>query len=283
MTDLAWALLRMAAFVLVLQAAGVALFRLTVARRLPASGAKLGAGARRLALAALVTVIAQCLIAPAHLGGDFSAVLDPTLGRLAFASSGAELLTRLAGIACLALGARPGAPPSRLPTIAGAALAVLSFVLSGHAAASRAWLLLTVLLLFHVAVVTWWFGALLPLYRAARLEAPAHMAMALEAFSRVALRLVPAIALAGIAMAALLLPDVASLWRPYGLLLLAKAALFAALMGLAAVNRLALTPRIAAGATAALGTLRGTVLTEYLLMVAALAATALMTGLYSPS
>jgi len=283
MTDLAWAALRIAAFVLVLQAAGVGLFRLTMARALPASGAPLGAVARRSALAALLIVIAQCLIEPAHLGGDFSAVLDPTLGRLAFATSGAELLTRLAGSACLALGAPPGAPPARLLTIAGVTLAVLSFVLTGHAAASRAWLPLTVLLLFHVAVVSWWLGALRVLYRAARLEAPAQMARALEAFSRVALRLVPAIALAGIAMAAVLLPDVASLWRPYGLLLLTKAALFAALMGLAAVNHLVLTPRIAAGTSAALETLRGTVLTEYLLMVAALAATALMTGLYSPS
>jgi len=283
MTDLAWALLRIAAFVLVLQAAGLGLFRLTVARGLPSSGAPLGAAARRIALAALVTVIAQCAIEPAHLGGDFSALLDPSLGRLAFTSSGAELLTRLAGAACLALGARPGAPPSRLLTIAGAALAVLSFGLTGHVAASRAWLPLSGLLLFHVAVVSWWLGALLALYRAARLEAPAHMAMALERFSRVALRLVPAIALAGIAIAAVLLPDAASLWRPYGLLLLTKAALFAALIGLAAVNHLVLTPRIAAGATAALETLRGTVLAEYLLMVAALAATALMTGLYSPS
>lgn len=283
MTDLVWALLRIAAFVLVLQAAGLGLFRLTLARLLPASAALLSADARRIAVAALLAVIAQGVIEPAHLGGEFSAVLDPALARLALASSGAALLARLAGVACLVLGARRAEAPSRPLTVAGVALAVSSFLLTGHAAASPAWPLLTALLFFHVAVAAWWFGALPALHRASRLEAPAQMAMALAAFSRVAVRLVPALALAGIAMAALLLPDLASLWRPYGLLLLTKAALFAALMGLAAINRLALTPRIAAGAGAALGTLRATVLTEYLLMVAALAATAVMTGLYSPS
>lgn len=283
MSDLAWALLRIVAFVLVLQAAGLGIFRLTLARLLPASGAMLDARARRIGIAALLTVIAQCLIEPAHLGGELSAVLDPALERLALTSSGAELLMRLVGVACLLLGARTAEPPSRALTVAGIVLAVFSFLLSGHAAASAAWPLLMVLLFFHVAVVTWWFGALLALRGASRLEAPAQMAGALAAFSRVAVWLVPAIALAGIAMAAVLLPDLASLWRPYGLLLLTKAALFAALMGLAAVNRLVLTPRIAAGDTASLEKLRGTVLTEYLLIGAALAATAVMTGLYSPS
>jgi putative copper resistance protein D len=283
MTDLVWALLRIAAFVLVLQAAGWGTFRLTVARLLPASGAAFGASARRTALAAFLAVGAQCLIEPAHLGGELSATLDPALARLALASSGASLLTRLAGAACLTLGARSAGAPARCLTIAGIALADLSFVWSGHAAANRAWPLLGALLLCHVAVVGWWFGALPPLHRAARLEAPAQMALALEAFSRLAVRLVPAVALAGIAMAAVLLPDFAALRRPYGLLLLVKAALFAALMGLAGINRLALTPRIAAGDATALATLRRTVLSEYLLMVAALAATAVMSGLYSPS
>lgn len=283
MTDLAWALLRIASFVLVLQAAGVAMFRLSLAPLLPASGAMLGAFAHRAALTALFAVAAQWIIDPAHLGGELSAVLDPALERLSLAASGAELATRLAGAACLALGAHPRGAPSRPLTLAGISLIVLSFVLSGHTAASPAWPLLTPLLFFHVTVVAWWFGALRPLHRAARLEAPAHMAVALAAFSRVALPLVPAIALAGLAMAVVLLPDLAALLRPYGLLLLTKAVLFAALMGLAAVNRLALTPRIAAGAPGALALLRGTLLTEYLLIAAALAATAVMSGLYSPS
>ncbi|HLY53435.1 MAG TPA: CopD family protein [Steroidobacteraceae bacterium] len=283
MTDLAWALLRIAAFVLVLQAAGLAAFRLTLARRLPVSGATFGASARRTAVAALATVVAQCLIEPAHLGGELSALLDPALARLALSTSGVGLLTRLAGAACLALGARTEGAPSRPVTIAGIALADLSFVWSGHVAESRAWPLLSALLLCHVSIVSWWLGALLPLHRAVRLEAPAQMAMALRAFSRVAVWLVPVIALAGSAMAAALLADFAALWRPYGLLLLAKAALFAALMGLAAVNRLVLVPRIAAADITATGALRATVLAEYLLIVAALAATALMTGLYSPS
>lgn len=284
MTDSAWLLLRIASFVLVLQAAGIAMFRLSPpAALLPASGAVLGALARRAAIAAVFAVVAASLIEPAHLGGEFPAVLDPGMERLSLASSGTELATRLAGVVCLALGARLGAASSRPLALVGIMLAVLSFVLTGHVAASPQRPLLTALLFFHVTVVAWWFGALLPFHRAARLEAPAQMASALAAFSHVAVRLVPTIALAGVAMAALLLPDLGALLQPYGLLLLTKTALFALLMGLAAVNRRALTARIADGSAAALAFLRGTLLAEYVLIIAVLAATAVMTGLYSPS
>jgi putative copper resistance protein D len=168
-------------------------------------------------------------------------------------------------------------------TLAGIALTALSFAYSGHVAAHPRWALLVPLLLVHVLIVTWWFGALWAFLRATRLESPLQLAAALGAFSRVAVWLVPAIALAGIAMAAVLLPDLAALRRPYGLLLFSKAGLFAALLGLAAVNRLVLVARIARGAGAALAALRATLTGEYLLIAATLAATAVMTGLYSPS
>jgi putative copper export protein len=283
MTDLAWVAVRIVSLVLALQAAGSALFVLTLAPLLPGSGAARATDTRRMALAALLALAAQCLIEPAHLAGELSGVLDPTLVRLALTTSGAEFATRLAGLLCLALGARAQGAPRRALSLAGIALALLSLLLSGHTAVHPARALLAPLLFFHVLIVAWWFGALRPLHGATRSESPAQLAAALGAFSRLAIWLVPAIALAGIAMAAVLLPDLAALRRPYGLLLLTKAAVFALLLGLAAVNRLSLSPRIARGQRAALATLRTTLGCEYLLIAAALAASAVMTGLYSPS
>jgi putative copper export protein len=283
MTDLAWVVVRIVSLVLALQAAGSALSRLTLAPLLPVSAAALTASTRRTAAAALLALAAQCLIEPAHLAGELSGMLDPALARLALSASGAEFATRLGGLICLALGARGEGAPLRSVTLAGIALTALSFLLSGHTSVHPLRALLAPLLFLHVLIVAWWFGALRPLHRATRLESQAQVAAVLGAFSRVAVWLVPAIALAGITMAAVLLPDLAALRRPYGLLLLAKAGLFAVLIGLAALNRLSLLPRIASGEGAALAALRATLSCEYLLIAAALAATAVMTGLYSPS
>jgi copper resistance protein D len=282
MIDIAWLVLRAVSFALTLQAAGMALFRVHLGRLAPHAAAVIAADSHRVAIAALLAVLAQCLMEPAHLAGDLSGLRDAQLLQLALASAGPELAARLAGLACLALAARR-AEPRALPSFAGVALAVLSFGLSGHVPRSGRAVLLVPLLLVHVASVAYWVGALWPLYRASRLEAASAVALLLAAFSRVAICWVPVIAVAGVAMAVGLLSGVAALIQPYGLLLLGKAGAFVLLLGLAAVNRLRLTPAIERGAAAALGTLRGTLLGEYLLLLAALAATAVMSGAYSPS
>jgi putative copper resistance protein D len=114
------------------------------------------------------------------------------------------------------------------------------------------------------------------------LEAPAAAARALAAFSAVAVWLVPLIAVAGLGMAVLLLPDVAALWRPYGLALLTKVTLFALLMALAALNRLRLTPAFARGEASAAAALRRSIALEYVLICVVFAVTAVMTGSFSP-
>lgn len=282
MIDVAWLVLRAVSFALTLQAAGMALFRVQLGRLAPHAAAAVAADSRRVALAALLAVLAQCLMEPTHLAGDMSGLGDAQLLQLALGSSGPELAARLAGLVCLALAARRAAP-STLLSVAGVALAVLSFALSGHVPRSGRAVLLVPVLLVHVSIVAYWVGALWPLYRASRLEPASAVARLLTAFSRVAIWWVPVIAVAGVAMAVGLLSGLAALLQPYGLLLLGKALAFALLLVLAAVNRLRLTPAIARGEAVALGTLRGTLLAEYLLLLAALAATAVMSGAYSPS
>jgi len=282
MIDLAWLALRVLSFVLTLQAAGMALYRLRFARDSAQVATVIAADTRRAALAAVIVVAAQIPLEPAYLAGELSAVLDRDTAGFALLSAGPELGVRLLGVVLLVLGGRPRAPPRTALPLAGSALAVLSFALAGHVPHGDYAALLVPLLLIHAGIVAWWFGALWPLYRVARLAEPRELTQLLTRFSRSAVWLVPLIPIAGVAIAAGLLSGVAALAHPYGLLLLAKGGMFLLALGLAAVNRQRLLPAIARGERTAVARLRGTLIGEYLLLCAALAATAIMSGVYFP-
>jgi copper transport protein len=247
MIDGAWLVLRAAGLVLALQAAGSALFSVVFGRYLSS------------ARAAVATAGARC----------------------AGAALAVALLTRLGGTLCIALAPPAGGPARRRLALIGAAAIIASFALTGHTAVNAWRALLAPLLLTHIAIVTFWFGSLAPLRQVLRLEPAAPAAAAVARFSALAVWLVPLIAVAGIGMALLLLPDAAALRRPYGLMLLTKAALFALLMGLAAVNRLRLAPALAR--SQAREPLRRTLALEFVLICVVLAVTALLTGRYSPA
>jgi len=281
MIDRAWLVLRAAGLMLTFQAAGGALFSALFARWLARSAPAIRRVALGVSVAALAVLAAQALFEPVHLAGDFSGLSDDAMLRVFLGSAGAAALAvRFAGVACAALALRGNRAGLAL---LGILLTVSSFLLTGHTSTHPERRLLAPLLLVHLLVVAFWFGSLWPLRQLTALEARSDAALALGAFSRVAVWLVPVIALAGAAMGALLLPDVAALWAPYGLLLLAKIALFALLMGLAALNKLRLTRELATGAARAPARLRGSIVLEYALMCAALAVTAVMTGSYSPT
>jgi putative copper export protein len=93
---------------------------------------------------------------------------------------------------------------------------------------------------------------------------------------------VPVILLAGVAMAALLLPNLAALRQPYGRLLIAKVIGFALLMGLAAANRWRLGPALAQRTTGSERRFRRSLAAEYVLIAAILTITAIMTSFFSP-
>jgi len=281
MIDGTWLVLRAADLMLALQAAGIAIFGAAYGARLSSARAAVTADGVRCALTALGVLVAEVLLEPSHLAGDWAALGDLTATRLALASpAGAALLTRLAGAACIAFALQASAPARRSLALAGAVVIVGSFALTGHTAVHVRRLWLAPLLVLHVAIVAFWFGSLGPLRQVLRLEPPATAAAVLRRFSVTAVWLVPLIAVAGAGMALLLLPDVAALREPYGVALLAKAGLFALLMALAAMNRLQLVPALAA--TQACEPLRRSIALEYFLICIVLAVTAVMTGRYSP-
>lgn len=280
-----WLLLRALALVLVLQAVGGALFCVVFRGTLLSAAHAVQRTAWRLSLLALAALVLQALYEPVHLAGDVSGLTDPALLRLFLTlGAGAALVVRIAGVACAACALRPGGrAPSRLAVAAGVLLIAVSFVLTGHTATGAQRGLLALLLFVHVALVTYWFGALWPLGQVLALDPPESAARTIAAFSTLAVRLVPLLPLAGGVIAALLLPDVAALRRPWGLLLLGKVVLFALLMALAALNRLRLTPALAGAEATAAARLSRTIALEYGLICVTLGVTAVMSGEFSPA
>src|SRR6185437_17091655 len=106
--------------------------------------------------------------------------------------------------------------------VTGAVLVAVSFTLTGHTSTSSWRWLLAPLLLAHLLIAAFWFGSLGPLYLVTLRESGERTARVVALFSAAAFWLVPLILVAGIAIAVLLLPSVAALRQPYGLLVIAK-------------------------------------------------------------
>jgi putative copper resistance protein D len=276
-----WLVLRAAGLMLSFQAAGAALFRVLFARELSVAAPAIGQLGSRIGFAAVLVVSVQVLFEPVYLAGQWSGALDPDTLRLFLGSStAAALALRLLGTVAIGLGLRRCRPGFAGVAVAGCLAVLISFTLSGHTSVRAHRAALAALLLLHLGIVAFWFGALWPLRQVMALEPCVLAARVIAAFSQLAVRLVPGIAVAGACLAVLLLPDLAALTQPYGLVLLGKVALFTLLMGLAALNRLRLAPAFAAGRGQ--GALRHSIALEYGLICATLALTALMSGKFSP-
>lgn len=283
MVDVLSVILRALTFVLLFQAAGVAIFFAIFERRLASCrGAvrRLGQGA---ALAAIVLVAAHYALEAARMAGDLSGMWDPSLqGMVWHSSSRAALIFRLAGLLLIAIGLQGARGRWTIVAVIGSVLAILAFTLTGHTSVAAHRGALAALLMIHLLIGAFWFGALSPLYVASLRETPTRAFDIIERFTAVATWLVPVVLLAGIAIAVLLLPSVSALREPYGELLIAKVVGFALLMGLAAANKWRLGPALAHGAVQSGRRFRRSVAAEYVLIAAVLTITAVMTSFFSP-
>jgi copper transport protein len=210
------------------------------------------------------------------LGGPASSLLDPGAWRAGFASSfGATALVAGAGLSAIAAALRPSGPAALRPlACAGAIAALVSFALSGHVVTAGPRWLTVPLLVAHVAAAAFWAGALVPLLLGLRRLGKAA-APAVERFSHIALAAVAVLLLAGLVIAILQVGSVGALARTsYGLILVAKLAMVAGLVALAAVNKIRLTPALRHGAPGAAPALGHTIGAEIALVAAILVATA---------
>lgn len=235
---------------------------------------------------ACVSVLASASLVPMNAiflaGGSWEVGLDPVLSRMLVEGPlGESLVARAAGLALLAiffLGSR--AP--KAAGLAGAALVGVSFALRGHVLAEPR-LLLTALLTAHLVGIAFWVGALLPLHRMTRLDDTGRIGIAAREFGHKALWVVLGLALAGVGLLLLLAGNpLNALATPYGRLLAINLAIFLLLLGLAAFNRLRLTPALESGDASARIRLRRSIEMEAAAVAAILLTTSTLTTLSSP-
>ena len=275
--------LRALSFVALFQATGAAIFlalfgALIVKTRL---------AVRRLAIVsaflAIGLLVLQYLLEAARMGGDLASALDGELQTLALHSSAALALAfRVAGLAALVLALRMKSTASSSLSIVAVIIVLAGFTMMGHTESHSPRWLLALLLLAHLIVVAFWFGALVPLRLVSSHESARIAGMTISAFSTAASWIVPALFFAGLALAVVLVGSLAGLRTPYGQLLIAKVVGFALLLGLASLNKWRLGPTVASGDVQGTRAFRRSLQIEYVLIAAVLTVTAVMTTFFSP-
>lgn len=208
--------------------------------------------------------------------------------RLGFASTrGTAALTALCAVLQLVAALRTGTSKARqglfLPlALGGLGLAVLSFVLSGHAATAQPRWMTAPALALHVAFAGLWLGSLMPLLRAVRHRNKGSLPR-ISAFSTAMSWTVPLLLLGGALLAAVQLQSWSAFADSrYGAILLAKLLLVAVLLAMAANNKFRLTPALRQGAVGAEMRLAGAIRGEIAIGLAILTVTALLSQTVPP-
>ena len=241
----------------------------------------------RLGLGCAVTAgVASAALIPAGAiylaGGSWAGAVDPALtGMVATSPVGESLVVRAAGLAVLAALFISGRVPA-LAAVAAAGVVCASFAFRGHVLAEPR-VILGALVTAHLLGLAFWVGAFAPLCRLAGHADPIRAGTAAAEFGRRALWVVPALAAAGATLLVLLAGNpLDALETTYGRLLAVKLAVFALLLGLAAFNRLRLTPALLAGDARAGARLRRSIGLEFAAVLVILAVTATLTTVASP-
>lgn len=156
-----------------------------------------------------------------------------------------------------------------LAIIASVLLAV-SFTFVGHTVRTQPRALLAILLIVHLLGAAFWAGSLVPLARSSR-EGGMAAARLVEAWTRAASWIVPALVLAGLLLAWLIVGRLdVLLTTTYGRTLIVKVLLVGVLLAFAAWHRFWLTPGLLADRPNAGRRLSRSILLEVVVMVAVL-------------
>jgi len=269
---LAAILARFALYLGVMSAAGTVMatlmFQLDRTRGLAVAFAVLG----------LAATILDVSLRGANLTGDISGMTDPEmLGLLWMTPVGTALLLRLVGLGLLIAGLFMG----RVGTwgsVLGGVIAIWSFDHVGHVS-GRDTTLLDVALTLHLLAVALWIGILTPLKRLT--TSPDTFALAADVghrFGSVATVTVPVLIGVGGYMGYQLVGAPAALvGTGYGQALLIKVLLVGGMLGLAAANKLRFIPALGAGDPAAASHLSKSIFAEWLIILAVLGTTAVLT------
>jgi copper resistance protein D len=232
--------------------------------------------ARRGAWLAIGASVAGALILILRLGGQFD---EGTLSAVFNSGFGAATAALLAGAGLLL--ASPSDPTAQTMRLGNAALMTLTFALSGHAPAAD--LAEGLVVFVHASAAAWWVGSLLLLRHACKRSDLRVIAQAVRRFSTIAVVLVGVLVIAGLVLVRSLLDfGNAAPLSDYEKMLAVKIGIATLVFGVAAYNKLQLTPRLAAGDPTAVSSLEISINVELILIASVLAATAILTTYTSP-
>ncbi len=210
-------------------------------------------------VAACVALVAILLQVPLQgalaTGRGLTAVTDASVLALAIADGmgWAALVTALGLLAVIITSGLPWEGAARRVGLAGAAVAPVGFVLTGHTRTMSPAAVGYLADLAHVAAAAVWFGglvaAIVAVRRRRRDDQPLEAADAIARFSGWAAVTAAVLIVAGIALSWIQVGSLDALTTTlYGRLLLAKVALVVVVLAAAAWNRFRLVPRVAAAA-----------------------------------
>jgi copper resistance protein D len=236
-----------------------------------------------LLLAAALASCARVLLGGASMSGDLAGMFDSGFVRMILgAGEGRATGMRMAGLALAAL-ALPSNPRFRALALLGAATASISFAGVGHVRGLLPSTAPLLLLCMHLLCAAFWLGALGPLLIAARDGSDREVALLASRFGKLALGVVAVLLAAGAGVLWTLIGDAAQFWSSdYGRMMAVKLLIVAALLSIAAVNKLYLTPKLLSGDAKAVIQFRRSVKTEMAVGALILLITAAFTTIAGP-
>ena len=235
-----------------------------------------------LLVASALASCAKILLSAASMSGDLAGMFDGGFARMVLgAGEGRATGVRIAGLSLAAL-ALSSKPRVLAPAVIGAGVASISFAGVGHIRALQS-VAPSLLLSLHLLCAAFWLGALAPLLIALREGDDPQIASIASRFGKFAVGVVLLLIAAGIGVLWTLIGNAATFWSSdYGRMVAVKLFGVAALLSIAAMNKLYLTPKLLQGDRKALIRFRRSVQTEMIIGALILLITATFTTISGP-
>ena len=230
------------------------------------------------AVLGIVAAILAFSLRGANLTGDVSGLTDPEMLKLLWTTPvGTALLLRLVGLGLLIAGLFMGRVGTWV-SVLGGVIAIWSFDQVGHVSGLET-TLLDLALMLHLLAVALWIGVLTPLKRLASSSSTyASAADVGHRFGVVASATVPVLIIVGGYMGYQLVGSFTALvGTSYGQAMIIKVLLVCLLLGLAAANKLRFIPALRTGDPAAANHLSKSISIEWIVILAVLGMTAVLT------
>lgn len=236
-----------------------------------------------LLVAAALASCVRILLSGASMSGELAGMFDSGFVRMVLgAGEGRATGMRMAGLAVAAL-AISSNPRFRALALLGAATASISFAGAGHIRGLLPNTAPLLLLCMHLLCAAFWLGALGPLLIAARDGRDTRVALLAARFGKLALGVVLLLTAAGAGVLWTLIGDAGLFWSSdYGRLMALKLLTVAALLSIAAANKLYLTPKLLSGDAGAVIQFRRSVTIEMIIGALILLITATFTTVAGP-